>query len=249
VLRASYPLTRDLRHSVRYTIRRDKISDVDDDASAFIKAEEDEAVTSAFGQSFSLDTRDNLLLPNSGYAVRLDQEIAGLGGDRSFLSHELSSVYFQPIYEESIVLRLGLEGGYVFGLGEDVTLANRFFVGGNNFRGFSVSGIGPRDRDTGDALGGNAYYVGSAEVRFPLGLPEELRMYGRGFVDAGTLTQIDVEESLGDLADSGNLRLSAGVGVTWLSPFGPLALDFGQAVLKDDEDETEVFRFSFGTRF
>jgi outer membrane protein insertion porin family len=248
VLRAGYPLTRDIRHSVRYTIRRDEISDIDDDASEFIKDEEGDAITSSFGQSFSIDNRDDFTLPTTGYAVRLDQEIAGLGGDRQFLSHELSSAYFQPLWEEpEIVLRLGLDAGYVFGLGEDVTLANRFFVGGNNFRGFAVSGIGPRDRDTDDALGGNAYYVGSAEVRFPLGLPEELRLYGRGFVDAGTLTEIDVS---GDsLADSGNLRLSAGVGLTWLSPFGPLALDFGQALLKDDLDETEVFRFSFGTRF
>ncbi|MFP4126745.1 MAG: outer membrane protein assembly factor BamA [Alphaproteobacteria bacterium] len=247
-LRAGYPLTRDIRHSVRYTIRRDEISDIGDDASVFIQQEEGDALTSAFGQSFSIDTRDDVLLPGSGYAVRLDQEIAGLGGDRHFLSHELSSAYFQPVVEEpDVVLRLGLDAGYVFGLGEDVTLANRFFIGGNNFRGFSVSGIGPRDRDSDDALGGNAYYVGSAEVRFPLGLPEELRLFGRGFVDAGTLTEIDVSGP--DLADSGNLRLTAGVGFTWLSPFGPLDIDFGQALVKDDVDETELFRFSFGTRF
>jgi outer membrane protein insertion porin family len=248
VLRASYPLTRDIRHSVRYTIRRDEISDVDDGASVFIKDEEGDAITSAFGQSFSIDTRDDFTVPTSGYAIRLDQEVAGIGGDRHFLSHELSSAYFQSLFEEpEIVLRLGLDAGYVFGLGEDVTLANRFFVGGNNFRGFAVSGIGPRDNETDDALGGNLYYVGSAELRFPLGLPEELRVYGRGFVDAGTLTEIDVSGPT--LSDSGNLRLSAGVGLTWLSPFGPLALDFGQAILKDDADETELFRFSFGTRF
>jgi outer membrane protein insertion porin family len=248
VLRAGYPLTREIFHSVRYTIRRDEISDVPEDASVFIQREEGDALTSAFGQSFSIDTRDDFTLPSSGYAVRLDQEIAGLGGDRHFLSHELSSAYFQPLLEDpEIVLRVGLDAGYVFGLGEDVTLANRFFVGGNNFRGFSVSGIGPRDADTDDALGGNAYYVGSAELRFPLGLPEELRLYGRGFVDAGTLTGIDVSGP--ELTDSGELRLSAGVGFTWLSPFGPLALDFGQAIIKDDQDETEIFRFSFGTRF
>lgn len=248
VLRASYPLTRDIRHSVRYTIRRDEISDVSDNASVFIQDEEGDALTSAFGQSFSIDTRDSVRLPSTGYRIRLDQEIAGLGGDRAFLSHELNSTYYQPLFEEpEVVLALGLDAGYITGLGEDVTLANRFFVGGNNFRGFSVSGIGPRDSDTDDALGGNAYVVGTTEVRFPLGLPEELRIFGRGFVDAGTLTSIDVSGP--SLEDSGNLRLTAGVGLTWLSPFGPLALDFGQAVIKDDADETEVFRFSFGTRF
>lgn len=247
VLRGSYPLTRDVRHSVRYTLRRDQIDDVGDRASQFIKDEEGEAVTSAVGQTFTTDRRDDFLLPTSGYVVRLDQELAGLGGDRAFLSHEFSSAYFQPIVDDRVILQLGLDAGYVFGIGEDVTLSDRFFIGGNNFRGFQFAGIGPRDSDTGDALGGNLYYVGTAELRFPLGLPEELRMFGRTFVDAGTLTEIDVSGP--NLSDTGSLRLTAGVGLSWLSPFGPLAIDIGHAVLKDDIDETEIISFSFGTRF
>jgi len=66
-------------------------------------------------------------------------------------------------------------------LGICIAKANRFFVGGGSFRGFSPAGIGPRDTDTDDALGGNAYYVGTAELRFPLGLPEELKIFGRAF--------------------------------------------------------------------
>ena len=71
-------------------------------------------------------------------------------------------------------------------------LVNRFFIGGDNFPGFEYAGLGPRDRSTGDALGGNSYYIGSADVRFPLGLPKEFRIFGRVFVYAGTLTGIDV---------------------------------------------------------
>ena len=126
-------------------------------------------------------------------------------------------------------------------------LSNRFFIGGDDFRGFAVGGLGPRDTQTQDALGGNLYYVGTAEVRFPIGLPEDLRFFGRAFVDAGTLTEIDVSGPT--LIDTGDLRLTAGVGLSWLSPFGPVAIDFGQAIIKDDLDETEFFRFSFGTRF
>ncbi len=247
VLRASYALTRDIRHTVRYTIRRDKISDVDDNASQFIQDEAGEAVTSSIGQTFSIDQRDDFILPNRGYNVRLDQELAGLGGDRAFLSHELGADYFQPIVDEAVVLRLGLDAGYVFGIGDDVALSNRFFIGGTNFRGFEFGGLGPRDNTTDDALGGNLYYVGTAELRFPVGLPEELRVFGRGFVDAGSLTQIDVSGP--ELTDSGNLRVTAGVGLSWLSPFGPLSIDFGQPVLKDDLDQTELISFSFGARF
>ncbi|MCB1833509.1 MAG: BamA/TamA family outer membrane protein, partial [Geminicoccaceae bacterium] len=103
------------------------------------------------------------------------------------------------------------------------------------------------DSLTEDALGGNLYYTGTAELRFPLGLPEELRMFGRTFVDAGTLTEIDVNGP--SLQDSGDLRVGAGVGLSWLSPLGPLSIDFSQALVEEDEDETESFRISFGTRF
>jgi outer membrane protein insertion porin family len=128
-----------------------------------------------------------------------------------------------------------------------VHIANRFFIGGATLRGFQYGGVGPRDKDTKDALGGNAYYVGTAELRFPLGLPSELKVFGRTFVDAGTLTGIDVHGPT--LQDTGDIRVGAGVGVSWLSPLGPLAIDLAQPILKDSGDKTELFRLSFGTRF
>ncbi|MFW5834597.1 MAG: outer membrane protein assembly factor BamA [Pseudomonadota bacterium] len=246
-LRASYPLTRNINHIVRYTLRDDEIIDVADDASVFIKQEEGDSVTSSIGQSFSVDLRDNFTLPNEGYVFRLDQDFAGLGGDRTFIRHELTASYYQPLWRDDVVANIRFLGGHVTGIGDDVKLTNRFFVGGNDFRGFAVAGIGPRDRETGDALGGNLYYVGTAELRFPLGLPQDLGFFGRAFVDAGALTDIDVSGPT--LVDSGDIRVTTGVGISWISPFGPLALDFGQAVVKDDLDETEFFRFSFGTRF
>jgi outer membrane protein insertion porin family len=172
--------------------------------------------------------------------------VAGLGGDNAFLRHELRGDFYYAFFP-NVVLNLGGGGGYIFGLDEDVTLANRFFVGGQSLRGFRVAGIGPRDTDTEDALGGNLYYTGTAELRFPIGLPEDLRIFGRAFVDAGTLTEIDVSGPT--LEDTGNIRVGAGVGLSWLSPLGPLSIDFAQAIRKDNRDETESFRISFGTRF
>ena len=131
--------------------------------------------------------------------------MAGLGGDNRFLRHEGRAEYYYPILPD-VVANLGASAGYIFGFaGEDVHLSNRFFVGGNNLRGFQFGGIGPRDRDTDDKLGGNLYYVGSAEVRFPLGLPEELRIFGRTFVDAGSLSDIDVSGP--ELDESDGLRV------------------------------------------
>lgn len=246
-LRLGYPLTENLRHALRYTLRNDEIADVDEDASEFIQDEEGDRWTSLVGQTLTYDRRDTRFLPSGGYLLRLDQDVAGLGGDNRFLRHEGRADWYYSLRQD-FVLNLGAGGGHIFGFaGEDVRIANRFFLGGQNFRGFEYGGLGPRDSDTDDALGGNAYYTGTAELRFPLGLPEELRIFGRTFFDAGTLTEIDVNGS--NLEDSGNLRASAGVGVSWLSPLGPLAIDFAQAVKKDSGDQTETFRLSFGTRF
>lgn len=126
-------------------------------------------------------------------------------------------------------------------------LTNRFFVGGNNLRGFQFGGIGPRDSDTDDRLGGNLYYTGSAEMRFPLGLPKELRVFGRTFVDAGSLEDIDVNGPT--LDESNGLRVAGGVGLSWLSPLGPLSINFAQAIRKETNDNTEFFSLNFGTRF
>lgn len=186
-------------------------------------------------------------LPTEGYFIKLDQDVAGLGGDNKFLRHELHADWYYTIVPE-FVFNLGISAGHIFGIGgEKVKLANRFFLGGTTFPGFQYGGVGPSDRDTGDLLGGNTYYVGSAELRFPLGLPEELRIYGRAFTYAGTLYDIDVSGPT--LEDSSKLRLSSGLGVSWLSPLGPLSLDFTQALIKNQLDQTEFFTVNFGTQF
>jgi outer membrane protein insertion porin family len=246
-LRLGYPLTENLRHAVRYTLRYDEIENVRDDASRFIQEEEGGRLTSLVGQTFTYDRRDVRFLPSEGYYLRFDQDLAGFGGDNRFLRHEARAEYYYPLLPD-VVFNLGFSGGHIFGLlGEDVHLSNRFFIGGSNLRGFQFGGVGPRDRETDDKLGGNIYYVGTAEMRFPLGLPEELRMFGRAFVDAGSLRDVDVSGP--ELDDSDGLRAAGGVGLSWLSPLGPLSIDLAQAILKEDGDNTETFRLSFGTRF
>ncbi|MGI9501358.1 MAG: outer membrane protein assembly factor BamA, partial [Geminicoccaceae bacterium] len=250
-LRASYPLTEHLSHGLKFTVRQDEITDIDGDASAFIQAEAGKDLSILLGQTLTYDRRDTRFLPTEGYLLRLQQEFAGLGGDAQYLKHELVGSYYYP-FTPSWVLNLSARGGYIFGYGgEDVRLFDRFFLGGSSLRGFRFAGVGPRDGDTDDALGGNSLATGTAELRFPLGLPEELRMFGRVFFEGGTLTGIDVPNGVSDadLLDSGSLRASTGIGLSWLSPLGPISIDFSEALLKEDEDNTESFRVSFGTRF
>jgi outer membrane protein insertion porin family len=158
----------------------------------------------------------------------------------------VSGGYYLPL-TRSLVAMVSSEAGYIFGLSDDVRVSDRFFLGGDSFRGFAPSGVGPRDKETHDALGGNILYAGTAELSFPLGFPEEFQIRGRVFSDVGTLTKID--GSTNDVEDSASLRASVGIGLTWRSPFGPIAIDLARPYLEETFDETEVFRFSFGTRF
>jgi outer membrane protein insertion porin family len=96
-------------------------------------------------------------------------------------------------------------------------------------------------------LGGNRFFAATAELRFPLGLPKALGISGVVFTDAGSLW--DVDDSGPNILDTESLRASVGVGVAWRSPFGPIRLDIGFPILKEDFDDVEPLRFNFGTRF
>lgn len=241
-----YSLGEQLKHQIRYTLEEINISNIDANASTYIRQQEGKDIVSMIGHSFISDHRDSRFNPTYGYYWRFNQDIAGLGGDDKFLRHEIQGEYYIPLAKKWTFVTHGAAGN-IFGLGEDVRINQRFFMGGQDVRGFANAGLGPRDTTTNDALGGNSYYAGTAEIRFPLGLPEDLGVTGAAFVDAGSLWDLD---STGPGIDSGSqIRASGGVGVAWSSPFGPIRIDFAAPFLKQSYDETEIVRFSFGTRF
>ncbi|WP_025899001.1 outer membrane protein assembly factor BamA [Sneathiella glossodoripedis] len=246
-LRSSFPITNHVSGRVAYSIVDEEISDVDSDASSVIQRSEGRELTSGVSYKIIVNYLDDNLLPTEGYKYSVGQTFNGLGGDVYGISNEADIIYFMPVYEKDVVLSVGAEAGYVFGLGEDVGINQRFNLGGNSFRGFEKSGIGPRDSATSDALGGNMYLVGKAEVRFPMGFPEEFGLLGRTFVNVGTLTDIDDNDS--EIVDDSSIRASAGFGVNWTSPFGPLQVNISYPFLKEDYDKDEVFQLEFGTRF
>lgn len=146
-----------------------------------------------------------------------------------------------------MIFKLSGGVGHITGLGKDVAINQRFFLGGDNLRGFQTSGVGPRASDSDDALGGEFRYLGTAEVRFPLGFPDELKVTGKLFADMGSLMTIHPQDST--VQDTGSLRASVGTGINWESPFGPIGVDFGFPVVKESFDKTETIRVNFGTRF
>lgn len=245
-LRAAYDLGPDLRQSLNYTLKSTEITNIDSDASRFIKEQEGTTVVSQIGQTLTYDKRDNRIDPRDGYIGQVTTEVAGAGGDEQFFRLKLKGGYYVPI-DNVWGLAFIAQAGYIIGLGQDVSIGERFFIGGNSFRGFQKSGIGPRDIDTGDSLGGNQYYVGSVEMTFPNGLPEDLGLRTFLFTDVGSLWDVDATGS--EVRDINSVRASLGIGMEFVTAFGRVRVDIGEPVLKESYDKTELFRFSFGTRF
>ncbi len=245
-LRTGYRISEALSQRWRYTLRQDDITNVPATASTAIKEQEGSFISSGIGQSLRYDMRDDKFNPTAGYFIELENTYTGLGGDTNYFRTELTSTYYYEIVDKW-VLSLGGASGYQFNLGETIRVVDRFSLGGSSLRGFRQAGVGPRDLGTGDSLGGNWYYRSTLGVGFPLGLPNEFGLRGHMFTEAGSIG--DSDSTVGQVTDTASIRASVGVGVEWSSPFGPVSIDLTQAVVKEEFDKTEFFRFSFGTRF
>lgn len=247
-MRIGYPITEDLSQSWRYTLTLQEITDVATDASIFIRAQEGEETLSEVSHILTYDRRDSSIKPTEGYYLRMINDLAGLGGTTHYFRNTFKGgQYFSLDNNSKYVLGLTGTAGLIHGIGDDVNLLDRFFVGGNDLRGFETSGVGPRDTSTEDALGGEWMYTGSLELKFPLGLPKELGIQGRAFTDFGSTGELS--DSGADIKDTGSLRLAVGAGLTWTSPFGPIGMDVGVPVIDESFDKTENLRVNFGTRF
>lgn len=247
-LRFGYPLSEKWRQALSYSIENNSIENVQASASRFIRDQEGTRLTSAVSQHLTYDNRDSTLFPTSGLFGWFDTELAGVGGDTHYISGKLGASYYYPVADNWVFNVLG-EGGIIRGMnGDGVNINDRYFLGSSTLRGFERSGAGPRDLTTGDSLGGNQFYRGTAELSFPVGLPEEMGIKGHAFTDVGSLWNLD-DASGGNVVDENALRAAAGVGVSWRSPLGPIRVDLSKPYLDKSYDKQELLRFNFGTRF
>ncbi|MDO8296013.1 MAG: outer membrane protein assembly factor BamA [Caulobacter sp.] len=274
-LRLGFPLTTNASMGLRYTLRTDDVV-VDDSfcipgqelVSPTLCAQRGSNITSLVGYTVRLDRRNDVLKPTRGFFVELNQDLAGVGGDVNYLKTESNGGWYHGFNKDFVLSATGTFG-YIDGWrGDDVRINDRFYKGGNSFRGFEVAGIGPRDTSFGrtDALGGKLYAIGSLELSVPTFLPEQYGIKAALFTDVGTvglLDDADQRDRFGQIIDCDTssttvtpcikddlgLRASAGLSIFWRSPMGPIRFDFSQILAKEDYDKTETFRFSTSTRF
>jgi outer membrane protein insertion porin family len=222
------------------------------------------ALTSAIGTSLTYDTRNHPRNPNRGWFFQAGPEFAGVGGDVQYVRLQGEGRAYYPVADK-VTLVGRVIGGHIEGWGgQDVRLLDLFYRGGETVRGFYRAGIGPRDGNTRDALGGQTYWAATAELRFPLPLiPEELGISGAVFADAGSVFGASEavkrlpqssRPDLGNrsaifLQDDSTIRSSVGASIMWQSPVGPLRLDYAHVLSKESYDRTQAIRFGASTNF
>ncbi|ABI65680.1 outer membrane protein assembly factor BamA [Maricaulis maris] len=267
-LRLGFPVTASTNLQLGYTYRTDNVL-VYSSASSALLNQAGSRATSVLTYTLNWSRLNDPIEPSNGYRLQFTQGFAGIGGDVRYVRSEFNGAIYRPFFPgllgDDVVASFTMNGGFVLPWGGDsVRINDRFFKGGNSFRGFEVAGIGPRavsrDPDTGelirgDALGGRLYAVGALEVSFPLGLPEQYGVRGSLFTEFGTLGMLDSADQVDEgtnavfTVDDLALRASAGLSIFWDSPFGPVRFDFAQAFIREDYDRAEFFRFSTRTGF
>ena len=234
------------RQSVGYLLEKRNIVAYSG-ASASVEAESGDTILSLVSLGNRFDKTDNRLDPSDGWFVSNNIGLAGVGGDKKYIKLTGKAATFKKLFQEKYTFSLTGNTGYIIGLDQNIEISDRFFIGNNSFVGFQNAGIGPRDKNTDDSLGGNFYYTATPEIKFDLGLPKELGIRARLFSTIGTLSVIDT--NISNYYDNSGLRVTAGTGILWQSPFGPIRLDYSYAFLKENYDKTETFSFNVGSLF
>ncbi len=193
------------------------------------------------------DSRDSSLVPTKGRMQKANLEVSFLG-DMKYYRASYQHQYYWPLWEGG-TFALNGQIDYGEGLGGNkYPVFKNFYAGGiGTVRGYESSSLGKVQYDYyGDReyLGGSKRVIANAELQFPfpgMGYDRTLRWFV--FSDAGN---VFAEEDTIKISD---LRYSAGFGITWVSPMGPLKLSMGFPLNAKDGDKTENFQFTLGTGF
>lgn len=186
------------------------------------------------------------LFADRGTYTSINGQFSVPASDLEYYKLNFRHQHFFPMtrnYTLSLNGELGIGDGY--GDLDDLPFYEHFFAGGvTSVRGFEDNSLGPRD-STGEPYGGDFRLVANAELIMPMPFIKKDDQAWRmtAFMDAG-----NVFAETGDF-DAGDLRYSAGLGVRWLSPFGPIKASLAQPLNDEDEDDVQNFQFTFGGTF
>lgn len=241
-IRMSYPLIEELRHSIIYAYT-DVVGyeDIDPSYRDVLSREDiDGYAISSVSNILSRDTTNDYFRPTRGSNAAISLEYAGLGGDYHFTRTTARYAQFFPLYGDKLALMLKFRWGTINpSQGDDLPEDELFTLGGlNSIRGFKYDEIGPRD-SAGNVIGGHRMFVNNIELTFPFW--EVPGLYGVLFFDQGN--------AYDERIDLSNLKRSYGGGIRWVTPMGPLRLEYGKVINPEEYEPESRWDFSIGTFF
>jgi len=224
-LRFSYPFWENVRLYWGYRIDLSEVTEITEDASESIWQMEGENLTSSTEVAIRYDSRNRLFNPTRGSMHSISLEYAGLGGEVGFIKTEAETGWYFPLSRKFTGF-LRAKGGMI----EDVSGKllpdyEKFYLGGiNSLRGFRWHDLAPQEPsrrypDQLISVGGDKYVQFNAELVFPI--DEKSGVMGVVFFDTGEVFGSD------ETVDFGRLRESAGAGIRWYSPVGPIRVEYG----------------------
>jgi outer membrane protein insertion porin family len=234
------PVLPQVKGGLEWEVDRGNVFDVADDA-VLVPEDEGWSWTVALSPFLVYDARDDPFSPGEGIfeSIRFRWSLPELS-DSHFIKLSAQHSHFISVVDD-IVFVYVLRGGWARSLdgGYTVPIRERFFLGGRStVRGFSEDSIGPRG-EKGNQQGGDLSLNTNVELRFPL-------WYGFGgafFCDGGGLYLQKEPISIDDF------RRSAGVSLRYLTPLGPLSLDYGIKLDRRSGEDFDKFHFSVGAKF
>jgi outer membrane protein insertion porin family len=249
-LSVGYPLeelagtwAEDVNLGLKYQYWDIEIDDIDPaDAAQLVIDSEGTSTASAVIPSIVRNTINNPMNPTSGSRQVLSLEMAGLGGSEDYYLAEFKNTYYTPLVKftkDDLVFSWRFNAGYgESNTDEPFPLFRRYFPGGiNSVRGYQFRTLGPKD-ENGNEYGGSKELVNNLEMIFPL-IPSA-GFKGVIFFDAGQAFDDEVSIEIAEL------RLAYGYGIRWMSPIGPIRVEIGHPIDKEEDEDSLVTLFSFG---
>jgi outer membrane protein insertion porin family len=232
-----YPIWERVIGYIGYRYSVNDVTDVLPTAAQSIKDQEGVMTTSGVILALSRDTTDDQMFPTTGSRHRIDTNLAGtiFGGDNAFGKYNYGASWFfkVPPFNEDLIFSPRGRIGYIQAFEDkEIPVYERYILGGiNSIRG--LKDVGPRDPATGDILGGNTMLLFNFEFVFPI--LKNAGMKGVVFFDTGNTWNNEY--------DLGDMRKTAGAGIRWYSPVGPLRLEWGYVL--DRRDGEPAYRWDF----
>jgi outer membrane protein insertion porin family len=240
-IRFGKEFTDTFRIDAMYKLERVNVYDISDYASIYIQEQKGKRTTSAISVTPSIDTRDDYFNPRRGGKHSLMIQNAGgiLGGDNYFVKVIGQTSWFFPLPLNTTLNLRASAGAVAPYSGKTITINEKLFVGGiATVRGFEYGMAGPKDIND-EAIGAKKMVVFNTELIFPIS--RTIGLQGALFFDVG--------KGFDRIKDITPLRLGAGPGIRWFSPFGPIHIDLGFNLNPKPGEKSHVIDFSAGTTY